>query len=318
MGANLACVNHFERPALFECKGCRNHVCEDCAKHTWVDGGFVDLCPNCGHELSTVAAVAQRQAGEAGMPDPGPASYLARIPNFIEFTINRSVLFMVLGLALITAPLYWAITHSFSMVFAIMGILIIKSLEAMVYFRMVARTSFGETDISPPDAVHVFDEMFGPMVRYLVALSPIIVGLAWYGSERFNSIWFGLLLFEVSPSDILDYPGPTILVGGGVVLLPLPTIIAAISGSAVAVLNPLMWVNALRVFGMTYLVAAAVYYAVFAFEVLVWIPMLINLRADYSIPVVTTMLTLVLAYLAMALRARVLGGLGEPYFNRFD
>lgn len=317
MGAHhLACRNHIDRPARFECRQCRAHVCDDCAKHTWVEGGFVDLCPLCGTALTAIEGVAAAEAERDSVPDPGPSAYVARIPEFLTFVVNRSVLFMVIGLTMITLPLYWAVGHNMSMFLGILGILIIRGLEATVYFRFVSQTSFGETDIHPPEAADLVDELFGPLFRYLVALSPIIVGVAWWGLERFDSVWFGLLLFDAAPRDVLSFTGPAVLVCGGVALLPLLTIIAAISGSAVAVLNPLMWVHALRVFGVTYLVAAGAFYGLMAVDYMVVVPLLGRFRAAFDVPVFTSGVILIVAYLSMALRARVLGGLGEPYFRQ--
>jgi len=318
MRALLDCVNHPGTPALFECKQCRTHVCNACAKHIWQEDRFADLCPNCDWELAEIHGVAEQLQEVADIPDPGPVSYAERIPHFLLFPFNSSVLFICLGLAVLTAPLYWAVRNNISFALALIGIMIIRGLEISVYFRFVHKTAFGEKEMTPPDATDLVEDLFAPLFRYLVALVPCIAAIMWFGKLEYDSVWFGMLLFEADPWAILDHTGPAVLLVAGVALLPLLTIIAAISGSALSVLNPALWARALRVFGSTYLVAMIAFYAVITFEYLGLLPLLIRFNQDVDIFIVTTLVTLVISYLAMALRARILGGLGEPYLRHFD
>lgn len=318
MPALLDCVNHPGSPALFECRECRTHVCRDCTKHTWTGDHFEDLCPRCDSPLHEIIGVADRLQEAAEAPDPGPVSYAERIPQFLRFPFQSSVLMICFGLSVLTAPLYWAVRNNISFALALIGIVIIRGLEISVYFRFVHKTAYGDKEMSPPDVTDLVDDLFHPLFCYMVALSPCIAAIMWYGDLQYDSVLLGLVLFEADPWAILEFTGPATLLVLGVALLPLLTIIAAISGSAFSVLNPALWARSLRVFGSTYLVAMVAFYAVIAFEYLALLPILVRFRQDVDIPLVTSLITLTIAYLAMALRARILGGLGEPYLREFD
>ncbi len=318
MSALLDCVNHPHTPALFECKQCRAHVCKECAKHIWQDDRFVDLCPKCDNELDEIPGVAERMQRAAEAPEPGPVSFAERIPKFLSFPFTGSVLVMCVGLAVFTAPLYWAVRNNISPVLAILGMMIIRGLEISIYFRFVQKTAYGEREMTPPDVTDLGQDFVEPLVCYVVALLPCIAAIGWYGELHYDSVLFGLLLFEADPWAILDYTGPAVLLVAGVALLPLLTMIAALSRSPASVLNPALWAHSLGVFGSTYLVAMIAFYAVIAFEYLGLLPILVRFRQDVDIPVVTSVLTLTIAYLAMSVRARILGGLGEPYLRDFD
>jgi hypothetical protein len=294
------------------------HACADCVKHVWTPDGFVDECPRCKVVMKRLTEVADRLAARAASPEPGAAAYLARLPEFLVFPARRSVLLMILGLTVFTGPLYWAVGANYHPALVWTGILVIKALEASVYFRMVTQTAYGEREISPPDVTDLADDLAGPLVRYLVATLPILAAAMWYGEARFDSMLLGILSLQLGFSNLLDYPGPAVLMAAGIVLLPLLTVIAAVSRSALAVANPALWVHSLRVLGTTYPVAVVAFYAMLGFEVFALGPVLVKLQLEYSIPVVTTFIALFAGYLAMALRARLLGGLCEPYFRELD
>ena len=291
------------------------HACADCARHVWTRQGFVDECPRCRVPMRELSAVVERMRKAAQAPRPGTAQFLARIPEFLAFPGNKSVLWMVVGLALITTPLYWATRNNLAPMFMVVGVAIVKALEASVYFRFVTQTAYGVRDITPPDVTDLVDDLFGPLFRYLVALLPIIGAAAWWGEEAMGSAVMGLLLFEFNITALLSSTGPAVLFVAGVALLPLTTVVAAISRSAISVLNPAVWVSSLRILGPSYLVAVIAFYAVLAFEYLALVPVALKLNLEHSVPVVTSLFTAITAYLAMALRARILGGLCEPHFS---
>jgi hypothetical protein len=65
----------------------------------------------------------------------------------------------------------------------------------------------------------------------------------------------------------------------------------------------------------TYVVGVAAFYGVLAFDFLVLRPLLLDLAADFDIPLLTTLTITTVAYLPMALRARILGAMCEPYLK---
>lgn len=315
MHGAISCVNHADRPAVFECASCRTHACGDCAKHVWTPKGFVDECPACHVPMQVIGKTVARMREAAERPDPGAAAYLRRIPEFLAFPSNRSVLLMVIGTTLLTAPLYWAVANNMAPYLVLLGVILIKSLEASLYFRFVTQTAWGVRDITPPDVTDISEDLIGPLFRYVVATLPILIAAGWYGEVEHGSILAGLLTLELHARAIFDQTGPGILFAVGLLLLPLLTVIAAVSRSAFAVLNPAIWVSSLQIVGSTYVVAVLAFYGVLAFEHLALMPVILKLKIAHSIPVLTTLLCLVLAYLSMALRARLLGGLCEPYFR---
>lgn len=303
------CLRHPGERARFQCPKCGS-ICERCNEHKWVGGGFVDRCLTCSQ---AVTELRDRGKPRITAEDRTVAGYLHRIPEFLQFPLNRSAVYMLIGLTLITAPLYWAVTNNISGILALLGLLLIKSLEASVYFRFVFKSAYGESEIDPPDAENLVDDLFGPLLRYLAALSPIIMAIILWGQE-IGSITAGFFLFAMKPSLLFDAGGlPAILLVAGLALLPLLTVVAAVSGSVTSVLNPVIWVNAIRILGGTYVVASVCFYAVLVAETLILVPLLIDLKAAADIPVLSTLAVLFLAYLPMALRARLLGGMVEPF-----
>jgi hypothetical protein len=88
--------------------------------------------------------------------------------------------------------------------------------------------------------------------------------------------------------------------------------IAAISRSAIAAYNPILWVRTLSLFGSRSIVGAAVFYALLLVEAYL-VTALAPLR---SIPVAGAFVIRLVAVIAMAMRARVLGAVCEPYFRQ--
>lgn len=265
--------------------------------------------------LAAAPGTAAAAAAAAPPAERGPAALLARLPAMPRFLARRALLFSLLGLAIITAPLYWGVQHNFNIAVGFMGLVLILGFESSIYFRIVVQSAYGEEEISPPDISDLHSDLIGPAFRYIAALVPIILGVVWYADQAFGSVWIGVIVFRADPLGILDYPGPTLLVVGGVVLLPLLTVIAAMSESFFAVLNPATWVNALRILSVTYLVGAVAFYAILAFEVFVWSDVLVWIAAHLDVPLLTRVLILFLGYLPFALRARLMGAVVEPYLS---
>jgi hypothetical protein len=314
MATKLSCSGHPSRNADLECTACRDFLCRECGIPIRSARGETFQCPNCQGLLRPLAsAYVPAGGGSAFVPEPGATAYLRRIPEVAPYALQQSVLFALLGLALINSVLYWAGSYNISFAYGILAVIIAKGLEVAIYFHVVHQSAFGEEQFEPPDFTTFWDDLFAPLLRYLAAVSPIWIAALWYGESQFDSPLAGLLVFFVDPLQIFDAPGPAALLTLGVALLPLLTAVAAVSSSVLDVLNPVTWVKILRAFASTYLAAAVAFYAVLAFEVLVWVRVLLYIRAHFSVPVVTSVVTLALAYLPMILRGRLLGALCEPY-----
>jgi hypothetical protein len=247
----------------------------------------------------------------------GPQGFVERIPDFLVFPATKSPLLICLGLALIATPTRWAIHNNLSPFMALIGLVIVTGLELSTYFRFVTETAYGKLDVAALEVTDIYDDLVGPLVRYLVACLPMVLAIAWFGHNQ-GSIFVGINAMTIDATVIFSDPGPAVIYSFGLLLLPLLTVVAAVSRSALAVINPRIWVQSLRILGATYLVAAAAFYIVLGFEIVFWQPLLLDLSYEDPIPLVTPVLTTMLSYLAMALRARILGGLCEPYFKDED
>lgn len=244
--------------------------------------------------------------------------YFGRIPHFVRFPVSRPVLVLLFGLAVLVTVVSWMLSFGAGvLIIGLVAAIGLAGLEVATYFHMVSSTASGKEDIDAPEWSDLLDDIIAPVLRYVAALLPIAAGILWFGYS--HSSWTEA--FEIAgrkPLTILNHTGPAVLIIAGLILLPLLTIIAAMSQSAAAVLDPRNWWQSLRIMGTTYAAGAAAFYAVGAIEVFVWIPLLGKLSAAYPIPLVTALATTFLAYLPMALRARLLGGLAEPFADELS
>lgn len=255
--------------------------------------------------------------GADGSPTPerGPLSLLARLPAVLRFIARPSTLMMLAGLTLLVLPTAWAVRNSGHLFIGSLGLALIFALEASIYFRIVVQTSYGEEDVNPPELMDLHTDLFAPAWRYIVALLPIVLGIFWFGEQAYSSIMVGVIAFTGDPLLILDYPGPTLVLGVGVLLWPLLTVIAAMSTSALDVLNPATWAHSIRILGVTYIVGAIAFYLVLVVEALALKPAAAWFVGEVDIPVITNGVVLFSLYLPMALRGRILGATVEPYLG---
>jgi hypothetical protein len=288
-----------------------------------VASGFVDQCVACQALLQTlgetrIAVEGARTGGRADSPARSAAAFIEKIPELLRYPVTPSVLLTLVGLAVITTPLRWASSNNISGILGIIGFLIALGLEVSIYFHIVMRTAHGETEMEPPAFDNVFDDFFGPIGRYLAVLTPIIAGMFIWGEEQAGTWAAGVILFY-KPAAMFDVPVAAALICAGIVLLPLLTAVAALSGSVLAVLNPALWIESLRVMAPTYPIAIVAYYAVFAFEYLFLHEFLLfDLAPAIPIPLFGSFVIMVIAYLPFALRARILGAMCEPYLGDFE
>lgn len=293
----LTCTHHLEAVAQFRCMACQAVLCDACADHRWTGKGFTDFCLACKRPLE----VLENRSVEAG-----PRAYLDRAPEFLQFPFKSSVMIMLGGLAVITSALD-ALGSSITSTIA-------RGIEASIYFHMVVESANGKDDIHPPDFTDLSD-IFGPVRRYFVALLPLFAGLVWLGLELALGIFDIFEMGEVDLGLLVQHPGPMLVILLGVALLPLMSIIAAVSHSSFDVINPQQWVRALRIVGPAYGVGAVLFYVVWLLDMMLITPLAAGLAEYIPIPILPAVLVMFISYLPLALRARILGGLIEPYFS---
>lgn len=319
MGGRLSCENHLDKDATFFCPQCDKHLCVGCTRHNWVGNGFVDQCAACDALLQDLSDRRVRADGArvGGLRiDASAAGFIERLPRMLAYPFERSVLITLAGLTALVAPLRWA-TEQPGNFYWFIGLALIWGLTTSMYFTMIQRTAHGDETLETPDFDNLYDDFFWPVVLIFFASLPLFLGIGWYGEERFNS-WFLGLAVVAAPSDILSYPGPLLLTVVGLALLPLLTAIAALSSSLRAVTNPSLWIESLKIMASTYPVAAGAFYGVLLFDAFVYTPLLLEIAQEVDIPVVTRLVVTFLSFLPLALQARILGALCEPYLGNFD
>lgn len=302
----LSCVDHATRAARFECPGCKLPFCEGCARHEWTRRGFVDRCPRCpGVALHALPPHHVGRADRlAAAPPPGGRAFLARLPALLGFPFERPVLVLLVGLAAV-APLLGALW--------LFGSLTLVGLELGLYFYLVRQTSHG-AEIDAPDFTDLGD-VLGPIPLYLAALAPFLLAGVVFGLER-GSLLAGLVAALGDPRLLASSPLATLLVALGILLLPVTTLIAVMSGSVLATLDPRRWVGALRALGDTYVAALVAFSLVLVVELFVLRPLLAIAISAVDVPYLGSAIAHLVLYVPLALRARILGALYQPFVGR--
>jgi hypothetical protein len=307
------CSNHPANEARFECVPCRRYLCYVCAKRIQTRNTTADQCPRCGALATPLGGM----AGEGKIAAMQKAismhrPLVSRLGDVPAYLARPSVLLVLGGLALVEAPLRWAASHTFGLL-SIIAFFLVLGLEAGVYFHIVERTAFGEEDLEAPELTHFLDFILLPVIRYAIAVAPLVAGIIWLTIRLAMSLQGGMADFARRPTMVLDHSGPLALILVGLALWPLLTIIAAMTKSVFQMLNPVVWIATLRQLGLDYVVGCIGFYTVLGIEVFLWTPLLFAFQMKVQIWGVTSVLVLFLGYIPMALRARVLGAIAEPH-----
>lgn len=306
MAGFLACANHSERVATFECLSCRKHVCKDCTRHTWTKDGFVEQCPGCGETMAEIEG-AEAHGDARDIPSGhGVAHFLEQLPGTALSVFSQHSLLACFGLAVAVYAILRILLDPTSLLMSFTAVLLVAALQLTTYFHFIYQTALGEEGV---DLSRLLEDLGGALLRFGLAWSPILLAMAWFGEQTFGSALFGLVVCLTEPQLIFEATGPATLYVVGILLLPLLTVIAAISHVSSEVLNPAIWIHTLKVLGPTYPVAAAFFYGTYGLERLVWDPMMHKYITFSVVP------ALALTYLPMLLRARILGLLCEPHLR---
>ena len=292
----LSCGTHPTVDARHACATCRTQYCDACVTVVGPQGKEVAQCKRCGSLATTIrpgltphrAQVQAIPAGTLGSRLVGTLAYLKGV----------DLLLALAGLAVLVALL-----HIGGFLFSLFAL----GLECVVAFRIVSTSAVGADTFDAPDGDELGD-VISAALRYVVALAPLALSLVWFG---------------VSTQATTPVPTPAALTAGfglpviailvSLALWPLLTVIAAMTTSYVAILNPLIWVKTLRIMGRDYVVGAFAVYAILAVELFALRPLLGALAG--AIPIAGVVLALFLSYLPLALRSRILGELVRPYYD---
>jgi hypothetical protein len=316
------CTAHPGAPARAECTSCKRFLCTSCVglalegddEHCSFCNAVATRLPpatsapahepawdphvvGAPHVAPQIPTAAVLPAGAASLPDPSPTARL------LSYVFSGSTLLVLFGLALVTVVLQWC---------GFLGWVIAAGLLCSYYFHIVVDCGRGNEHLEAPEFSDAFDSLLGPLLRYIAVLVPLVSAMCWYGVVRARDWKTGVSTIVISPHEILRYPGPALAFLLALALWPLMTAIAAISGSAFTAYNPVTWFKSLRLFGMRYVAGAFVFYALLVAESYV-LPELTGLR---SIPYAGVLVLQMIAIIALAMRACVLGLVCEPYLRR--
>ncbi len=313
------CIEHPERATAFVCAKCQAEWCFDCSAHTWMGKGFVDLCRRCNQPLvNAKRKKSQRaQSGPRAAPADG-RSLRQRLPELVRFPFTNSGLVLLIGLVAIATALglvelFFAKLMGGGWAARLIRIFV-KAFELTIFFGILTATAQGKNKIEISDIIRLDESVYAPLKRFIAAHVPLIIGVFWWGFSLVDQSVIDLLLGgDMRVGAILEQLTlPTLAVLLGFFLLPLLITVAAVTDSALTVLYPKRWLQALRVLGKRYLPAAGLFYLIYIFEMLLEIFVLRKLASAIDMVIVSLPIITFIGYIPYAIRMRVLGGMLAP------
>jgi hypothetical protein len=290
----LACSTHPQAAAEFECVPCGVVLCRACIR--MLRDGKTPTCLRCGALVLPFTGLGK--TSRAPLRAEAERPLLARLPGTLAYLKQPAVIFVMLGLAVLT----WV--GSFSLILS----LVAAGTRAAIVFRIVETTGFGDDRLEAPDFTDLWDSVLSPLLRYLATLVPLVVavigaGLGWAGAA-------------LPPTDLIRVLGPwAALALAWLALWPLLIIVAAITRSTVAVFDPRAWIRVLRVMGADYAIAAVAFYATMAVDAFVLRPLAVFVVLSAPVPVLTPIVFLFAELMLVAWRSRILGEACRPYMD---
>ncbi len=225
-------------------------------------------------------------------------AYLEEIPACLTFPVRKDVFILLAG----TAFVVWPISAMVSMpgnFYGFIGVIIQFGLEASLLLHLIRQVAHDTDEIQSPDFTTIIDDLGYPLLKYTFACLPMIIALMWAASVALGD-W--LSIDAISSKEALHAQGPGLLWLLGFLLLPITSLLAALSGSA----NPLEWYRTIRSIGSPLWVGAPAFYGYILIGFLVILPLADKLHA---IPIIGRLFALLITYMALAIRARLLGSL---------
>jgi hypothetical protein len=289
----LTCAHHPGVVAELECAPCGVVLCRACARP--LRDGRTLACSRCGGLVVPFRSVTgpisrAPQRAEAARP------LLDRLPGTLLYLKQRSVLLVLLGLALLA----WI--GSYNLVLWLLS----AGTQAAVFFRIVETTAFGDDHLETPDFTDLWDSVLSPLLRYLATFVPLIVLVFAAG--------LGLGGLALPYRSLLSALGPlAVAVLVWLALWPLLIMVAAISRSFVAILNPVQWWHVLADMRADYAIGALAFYATLLVDAFVFQPLAVRAMLYVPIPIVVPVLVQFARLILMAWRARILGEACRPY-----
>ncbi len=84
------CVVHNEVPAVWRCSECGNSFCDECAKHSNIQGVSVDICNQCGGRLVPAESIVEK------VNQQKKREFWKRLPGVVPYPIRSGGLYILM------------------------------------------------------------------------------------------------------------------------------------------------------------------------------------------------------------------------------
>ena len=261
------CSRHAGQRAAWRCENCQRTLCPDCAARSGLANTTAVLCVHCGGLAQTLMAPRPRRP------------YWQMFPTFLKaiFSLEGGVQILALAIAMIIAGLI-----------PLVGPLLSKFIFISYYFRVIMQSAHGAERLPEPSDFTDVSDLLGPVFRFFLASL-----LIWVPALLYVLMTVGLTDFNFK-----DVSGAVIflLVAVGVIYFPAAIIVAAISDSALAVINPAITVRMILRFPSEYLLTVAVWGALNVLDGFIWINLMVwgnKLHIPIFVPILVNMIGLI-------------------------
>src|SRR5262249_8963710 len=170
--------------------------------------------------------------------------YARRILSAWKYPLSKSGLFSMIafGFGVWIANFFW------------LGRIIWLAFWAYMFF-LIRQTAQGKDDIEPPDFSDVWDDLFLPTLKGVIATAMLWLPLLLY--ILYGSSW----KFGEPIAAILKDPIAWAFLLGGIFYVPMGLLIAAAGGSLLQMMNPVLVIAYIFKVGRDYAIAAIVLFA---------------------------------------------------------
>ena len=262
------CSKHAGKRAGWRCESCQQNLCPDCAAHSGLTNTSAVLCVHCGGLAQRLMVAKPRRP------------YWEMLPTFIKaiFSLEGVLQILAVSVAIILTNLI-----------PFVGGVISKFIFISYYFRVILQAAHGAERLPEPTDFTDISDIIGPMLRFFMASLMIWLPAALY--IGFTVGISGFSLKALSGGVVL------LLVIAGVLYFPAAIIVAAISDSALAVINPAITVRMILRFPGEYLLTVAVWGLLNVLDGFIWFNLLIwgsKFHIPIFVPILVTMIGMII------------------------
>ena len=275
------CSQHAGARAAWRCENCRRSLCPDCAAHSGLVNTNAVLCVHCG-------GLAQKLM----VPRPRKP-YWQMFPVFLKAIFSLEGAIQILAVAVVMVLLG---------MIPLLGPLLSRCIFIGYYFRVIMQATYGAERLPEPGDFTDIGDLLGPVFRFFLASLVI-----WLPAV----LYVFLVARGQSDFQLRDLSGTVIflLISVGVLYFPAAVIIAAISDSALSVINPVVTVRMIMRFPGEYLLTVAIWGFLNVLDGLLWFKLVLwsnTLHIPIFVPILVTMVGLVIPIFTAFIMGRLI------------